>query len=294
MMAQTSGRQRVMAGITHGDGSGFARFLKKGYFEVDTRRTQQTATRTDYDVIINVVTARVPNDKDTDCATGIEDWTGVRYADYTPISSFNRGQVLVEKGLEIGNQARGGQEIILRPGVDTFKEYVVAGCTVGTDQGSYMGLEANHPPSNSGYVGYTKDHFTAFPRQDQNAHSFPPMASLLMLTDKSVDGKKVKMVSWSAGNNNDFANVGVASVTAVGGNGGIFEIVWAQPFADANYVVVGLANMWCSGGFGLHIDDDFTQTKLKTRVTTTHPYDQYQINHYGGDCTFQTLFAIGN
>lgn len=130
--------------------------------------------------------------------------------DYTPISSFNRGQVLVEKGLEIGNKARGGQDIILKPGVDIFKEYVVAGCTVGTDQGSYMGLEANHPPSNSGYVGYTKDHvhFTAFPRQDQNAHSFPPMASLLMLTDKSVDGKKVKMVSWSARNNNDFANVG--------------------------------------------------------------------------------------
>lgn len=61
MMAQTSGRQRVMAGITHGDGSGFVRFLKTGYVEVDTRRTQQTATRTDYDVIINVITARVPN-----------------------------------------------------------------------------------------------------------------------------------------------------------------------------------------------------------------------------------------
>lgn len=50
--------------------------------------------------------------------------------------------------------------------------------------------------------------------------------------------------------------------------------------------------MWCSGRFGLHINDDFAQTKMKARVTTTHPYDQYQINHYGGDCTFQTLLPL--
>ena len=116
---------------------------------------------------------------------------------------------------------------------------------------------------------------------------------MLVFTHDTVKASTgtIKMVSFTDGNDNKYADEGTASVKKV--SSGTYSIKWTKPFKNANYVVVGLANMWCSGGQGLSITDGWEQTAGETRVTQTHPYNGYTPGDYGTDCTFITAIAIG-
>lgn len=105
--------------------------------------------------------------------TGISEWSGLRYAVYTPQDGKSRGNILVEQGLSVGNAHGGGQKFALKPAMDNADDYVVAGCVSGTDQGAYMGIESTHKRMGGSYNVFAPDSFAAHPRQDGNGQRNP-------------------------------------------------------------------------------------------------------------------------
>lgn len=301
-----SNLRRVVASIggSRGGDHSFGNMFFKDRMIVDTRRTQNPAVPMDHAVIVNFAVFREDKSNPT-CGNFIKstDWTSaIRYTTYRRIDNRNRNQVLVENGFEVQGPSSAGQWIGLKPRASSASGYSVASCASGASDGTYMGLEGFL--QGGSYTQYGSDKFSQDTRRDQNGRPHTEGNIRIVSTvgfdtntDK-IDQRRMKLLTWRGGGlGNAYANIGVKAVRKIGP--GTYRITWNIPFANSNYAVFGLANMWCSGGQMLHVEDSrvFKQTATETQVTTTYPYNNY-IHSQGAEdstgCAFMTLIAIGD
>jgi hypothetical protein len=302
----SSNLRRVVAsigGISDGVHS-FANTFFKDRMIVHTRRTQSPADTEDHAVIVNFAVFREDKSNPT-CGKFIKGtvWTSaIRYATYRRRDNRNRDQILVENGFQVQGPSSAGQWIGLTPHASSASSYSVASCASGARDGTYMGLEGFL--QGGSYTQYSSSQFSQDTRRDGNGRPNIEGNTRIVSTvgfdtntDK-IDQRRMKLLTWRGGGlGNAYANVGVKAVRKIGR--GTYRITWNIPFANSNYAVFGLANMWCSGGQMLHVEDSrvFKQTATETQVTTTYPYNNYvhaSGQEDGTGCAFMTLIAIGD
>jgi hypothetical protein len=309
-MSQHAGQKRVKATLTDGENVAegetnfFDRFLHTHHVDVIIAPYDLSGP-TDEPIDVSIVAVQRPKDGElstsTDCATGIdssEGWHGIRSAVYIDDGTSRPNQVHFEDGMDVSTEGRRGNGLgvaIGDPKTTSAGAYVVSG-TVGmrknegatTTGYAFLGLEGN--VQHSEYGVYNAWQFAMSPRYKGSNLASTIVSTIVFTNHLPTSVKNLKFVSFQKNTNSMVANFGASSVEFM--SPGRWRIKWAQPFADANYAVVGIANMWCSGGMSLHIDDTGVQTAGETYVASTD--ESRAFTDLANDCAFSTVVAIGN
>lgn len=279
----------------------FERFLHTEYVDVLVAGAKGNLFGpSDEAVTVNFLAVRRPDDSAMqDCATGLASWTGIRYfvAEWT--SDNQIGTVHVTRGLDPSSLGAygGGRGIkLVDPATVSNLNYVVSGVYghTGNEKSThgYMGLEGNI--ESTSYGVYDDDRYAVSTRFTGSFTQEAIISNVVFSTESvGVFGgarDTIKFVSFQKNTNSIKANYGVKEVKQL--SSGRYSVEWDVPFADSNYVVIGLSNFWCSSGSMLHVDDDKVQTTRKTFLSMTNSAGAY--SDYGESCIFVTIVAIGS